>query len=262
MPIPHCDGKWYLNSRGHLCSRMTFPYLSRINISVPPVLAAGPVARCVVGAHSSSTPARAPGVRSGRSCHPAGMAQGALSDGHAGNGARLHHGYASPLRGLAPHGRVQPGAIACVAYCEVCWAPCQPGVTPAQRRTPYARSSVLLPWSPPPRATGPSSRAGGTVLVSAAGRVRLGVSGQRPGRRSNAASGTSVVRSIPPAALTRLHRSSTPPVPVRGRLPAPVRPARRPAGRVDRHRPEAPRTGPLPSPYEALTPSYAMPMRS
>lgn len=51
-------------------------------------------------------------------------------------------------------------------------APCRPGVTPAHRRTPSARSSVLPPWPPPHRTPGPSSRLGRHGARVPAGRIR------------------------------------------------------------------------------------------
>lgn len=60
-----------------------------LNLSVPPVLAAGPVARCVVGAHSSSTAAHAPGVLPGRARHAAAMAQARLPGRPRGQTARV-----------------------------------------------------------------------------------------------------------------------------------------------------------------------------
>lgn len=52
-------------------------------------------------------------------------------------------------------------------------APCRPGVTPAHRRTPSARSSVMPPWPPPHRTPVPSSRRGRHSARAAAGGIRL-----------------------------------------------------------------------------------------
>ena len=118
----------------------------------------------------------------------------------------------------------------------LCGAPCQPCVTPAQRRTPYARSSVLLRYPVRTHAHGPSSRAGGTVLAQLQARAGSGHLGSGPSRG-------------PLACRQQPRRSRWRPSASRYALQPP------------RTQPDmrAPRTGPLPSPYGVLTLPCAMP---
>lgn len=128
---------------------------------MPPSLAAGLAARCQPRVVRSPA-ARAPGVRSGRSCHTQPTRPGSLPYGQpsAPGGLRIR-AYGSPLARSA-YGRVLSPPCAAVRpnarSTGGAWSAC---VTPGQRRTPYAWSSGLLRSPGCPRTSSPSASASG-----------------------------------------------------------------------------------------------------
>ena len=128
---------------------------------LPPSLAAGPAVRYQPRVVRSPA-ARAPGVRSGRSCHtqptrpwesPVRPAVGSGRSSHT----RLQQPASRSASGRVlspPYAAVRPNARSTGGA----WSAC---VTPGQRRTPYARSSGLLRYPGRPRTSSPSASAGG-----------------------------------------------------------------------------------------------------
>lgn len=135
---------------------------------LPPSLAAGLAVRYQPRVVRSPA-AHAPGVRSGRSCHtqptrpwesPVRQAVGSGRSSHT----RLQQPASRSAFGRVlspPYAAVRPNA----RFTRGAWSAC---VTPGQRRTPYARSSGLLPSRARPRPSSPSASAGGKGFAAAA----------------------------------------------------------------------------------------------
>lgn len=128
---------------------------------LPPSLAAGLAVRYQPRVVRSPA-AHAPGVRSGRSCHTQptrpweSPVRPAVCSGRSSH-TRLQQPASRSAFGRVlspPYAVVRPNA----RFTRGAWSAC---VTPGQRRTPYARSSGLLPSRARPRPSSPSASAGG-----------------------------------------------------------------------------------------------------
>lgn len=132
-----------------------------VEFVLPPSLAAGLAVRYQPRVVRSPA-ARAPGVRSGRSCHtqPTRPWESPVRPA-VGSGRSSHTRLQQPASRSAfgrvlspPYAAVRPNA----RFTRGAWSAC---VTPGQRRTPYARSSGLLPSRGRPRTARPAASAGG-----------------------------------------------------------------------------------------------------